>query len=130
MILKKEIKIPIYNQTVWLILGDANEVQSYLCDVYSGDFSFDEDTTNGICLNRGGTSWIWLDIDGLDIGLLGHELLHSVLDLAEYIGIDLKDQEALCYLLEFLLNECKSIFAIQMDLSKVRSTLEDEVQSS
>lgn len=59
-----------------------------------------------------------------------HELSHAVFDLMLYIGLELTDQEAFCYLLEFLVEQCVDIFAIRMDRFSPPSMLEDEVQSS
>lgn len=126
---KTEVKIPIYNQTIWFIAGNPYDVQDYLSDVYVGDFTFDPRSTNAICLHQGTTSWIWISDDCKKVSILIHELLHAVLDLAEDIGLNVKDQEAVCYLLEFLVEECqKSIFAIQMDHINQVSMQVGEVQ--
>lgn len=58
MIKIKEVQIPIYNQLVYFIFGDAYDVQDYLHDVYRGDFTFDPDTSNAVVLHRGLVSWI------------------------------------------------------------------------
>lgn len=34
------------------------------------------------------------------------------------IGLEKTDQEAFCYLLEYLIDECQNIFAIQMEVIK------------
>lgn len=56
MIKIKEVKIPLYDQTVYIILGDPYEVQDYLRDAYRGDFSFDPCTLNAVALHRKLTS--------------------------------------------------------------------------
>ena len=114
MLLTHKIKIPIYEQSVYLLIGDPYEVQDYLRYTESGDFSFDVPTTDAICLHRGTTSWIWMKED-CTVDVLIHELCHAAFDLMEDVGLDKSDQEAFCYLIQYLVNECKNIFAIQMD---------------
>ena len=114
MLLTHKINIPIYNQHVWIIVGDPYEAQDYLRDCYCGDYSFDPNSTNAICLHSGTVSWIWLAQD-VTFAILVHELSHAVFDLMNDLGLDKSDQEAFCYLLEYLINECKDIFAIRMD---------------
>lgn len=52
MIRSKEVKIPIYNQLVYFLVGDAYEVQEYLRDRYRGDFHFDPGVTNAVALHH------------------------------------------------------------------------------
>ena len=125
-----KIDIPIYNQHLYVLDGDPYDIQDYLHNMYDDDFSFDVNSTDAVCLHKGTTSWVWLADQNLNVPTLAHELLHAVLDLAGDIGLDLKDQEALCYLLEFLLRECENIFAIRMDRIKPAITQEAEVPSS
>lgn len=58
MIKVKEIKIPLYSQFVYFVLGDPYEVQDYLQDAYRGNFSFEPEVTNAIVLHRNLVSWI------------------------------------------------------------------------
>lgn len=46
------------------------------------------------------------------------------------LGLELTDQEAFCYLDEFLMEQCVNIFAIQMAPIKQALDVEDDVQSS
>lgn len=115
MLLKHDIPIPIYDKIVYILIGDAQEVQDYLTDVYSGDFSFDPNTTDAICLHYDLTNWIWFDPNTVTPSIIVHELAHAVFNLMSDIGLDFSDQEAFCYLQEYLVKECANIFAIRMD---------------
>ena len=46
------------------------------------------------------------------------------------LGLELTDQEVFCYLIQYIMEECKNIFAIQMDPICRQSTQEDGAQSS
>lgn len=124
----KEIPIPIYEQTIYLIFGNPYEAQRYLHSVYNGDFSFDPKTCNGICLHSKLKSWIWFDLEAFDITILMHEICHAIFDLFSDMGLELSDQEAFCYLISYIIKQCKNIFAIQMDLTKIQSNQEDDHQ--
>lgn len=133
MIKIKEVKIPLYDQTVYIILGDPYEVQDYLRDAYRGDFSFDPSTSNAVALHRKLTSWIWFDLETVTVPIIAHELSHAVFDLMLDIGLELSDQEAFCYIIEYLMEPCVELFAIQMDLTSLRKEIlgkEDEQASS
>ena len=130
MIQIKEVTIPIYNQKVYFLIGDPYDVQDYLRDKYRGDFSFDPDFTNGIALHRALTTWIWFDCNTITVPIIAHELDHAVFDLMIDLGLELTDQEAFCYLDEFLMEQCVNIFAIQMAPIKQALDAEDDVQSS
>jgi len=115
MLLTHKIQIPIYNADVTFLIGDAYEVQDYLADIKGTiNVDFNPNITDGICIHNKLMSWIWLSPDS-DISVLIHELSHCVFDIMEDVGLNFSDSEAFCYLIQYLVNECKSIFAIQMD---------------
>lgn len=58
MIKIKEVNIPIYHQTVFLVFGEPFEVQDYLRDAYRRDFSFNPNTLNAVAIHNGLTTWI------------------------------------------------------------------------
>ena len=63
------------------------------------------------------------------VPIIAHELDHAVFDLMLDLGLELTDQEAFCYLDEFLMEQCADIFAIQMvpiNLQKETQDKEDE----
>ena len=125
-----KLEIPIFKQDVWIILGPAYEVQDYLHDVYDGDFSFDSNKTDAICLHQGTTSWVWWDENWINIPILAHELGHVVFDLMEDIGILINDQEVFCYIQEWLLTQILTISHTPMDLTNPALIPVDEQVSS
>lgn len=133
MIKVREIKIPLYNQFVYFVLGDPYEVQDYLRDAYRGDFSFNPDEDSAVVLHRCLISWIWFDLEKVTVPIIVHELGHAVFDLMNDIGLELTDQEAFCYIQEYLMEPCVELFAIQMDPTNLRKEIlgqEDEQVSS
>ena len=115
MLLIHEIKIPIYRQSIYILIGDPYEFQDYLKDIEGLDgATFNPNTTDAICMHYYCTSWIWMRSDS-DVSILMHELCHAVFDLMEDVGLDKSDQEAFCYIIQYLVEQCKDLFAIQMD---------------
>lgn len=96
---------------------DPYEVQDYLKDTRGVDASFDVDSTDAICIHYGTTSWIWFDPKNINVHTLVHELCHATFDLMKDIGLDIYDQEAFCYIIGYLVEQCQDIFAIQMEVS-------------
>lgn len=126
MIQIKTVNIPIYKQVVHFLIGDPFEVQDYLRDVYRGDFSFNPNTSDAVTIHKDLVSWIWFDLSKITIPLIVHEIDHAVFDLMLDLGLELTDQEAFCYLDEFLMEKCVDIFAIQMDPTNLQKITEDE----
>lgn len=129
MIHIKTVFIPLYKQIVKFLIGDPYEVQEYLRDVYRGDFSFNPNTSDAVVLHRDLVSYIWFDMSKVTVPIIAHELDHAVFDLMLDLGLELTDQEAFCYLDEFLMEQCADIFAIQMvpiNLQKETQDKEDE----
>ena len=115
MLLTHKINIPIYNQEVWIFVGEPYEFQDYLKNIEKlNGAEFDPNYTGAICIHRDFCSWIWLSSDsGFDE--LIHELSHAVFDLMDDVGLHTSDQEAFCYLIQYLVKECQNLFAIRMD---------------
>ena len=113
MLLTHKTSIPIYNQSVLFIIGDPIETQDYLSDVHRKDFSFNSDETDAIAFHCGLDHIIWLSSE-ISFPELTHELGHATFDIMLDIGLDLHDQEAFCYLQQFLVEECGKIFEISM----------------
>lgn len=133
MIKLEKITIPIYNQWVYFILGDPYEVQDYLSDAYRDRFDFDPGVTNAVALHKGLITWIWFDTETVTVPIIAHELDHAVFDLMIDLGLELTDQEAFCYLDEFLMERCVNLYAIRMDpinLVEDPQDKEDEQASS
>ena len=123
------ISIPIYNKLICFILGDPEEVKEYLFDTTGYNCVFDE-YCNAVEIHIGLTSWIWFDPEKITLSILVHELSHAVFDLMDDIGLQHSDQEAFCYLLEYLIEQCKDIFAIQMGAINLPSEQEADQASS
>lgn len=103
----KGIWIPIYNQQIRLISGDLEECLDYLRDVYHTDqntIPF-QSGTRAACYNVNDDIWVYINMDDIDIPMLSHELSHATFDLMEYVGLELSDQEAFCYLQEYIFEE-------------------------
>ena len=130
MLLTHQINIPIYRKSISFILGDPQEVKDYIYDTTGYHCSFDETFTDGVEIHIGMFSWIWFDADKITPGILVHELGHAVFDLMDDIGLEKTDQEAFCYLQEYLFDECTNIFAIRMEVIKPPYNQEDDRVSS
>lgn len=130
MLLTHQINIPIYNKILNFILGDASEVKEYLFDTTGYNCTFNENSSDAVEIHIGLTSWIWFNPERITVGILVHELSHAVFDLMEDLGLEKSDQEAFCYLIEFLIEQCKDIFAIQMEVINPLLTQEDDQASS
>ena len=75
------------------------------------------------CYQYSSTIYVWIQ-SNVSISVLCHEIAHATFYLT--------DQEAFCYLFEYILNECLKVneLCIQMVPSDQVSTLEDTLQSS
>ena len=58
-------------------------------------------TANGLSFNFDGEQLIWVHTNAPSAVKI-HELLHAVLNICDFRGIDRKDDEVLCYMLEYL----------------------------
>lgn len=130
MLLTHQINIPIYKKAISFILGDPQEVKDYIYDVFGYNCTFNEEQTDAVEIHIGMFSYIWFDPEKITLGILAHELSHAVFDLMDDIGLEKTDQEAFCYLLEYLIDECQNIFAIQMEVIKPPYNQEDDQVSS
>lgn len=102
------ITIPIYNQKINLISGDREECIDYLNDLYTtgGNLNINWlEKTRAATYNINDDIWIYIDLYDVSIPILVHELSHATFDVMNFIGLELSDQEAFCYLQEFLLEE-------------------------
>ncbi len=119
---------------MWIVLSkDPYEVQDWLADTKGTDASFDVDFTDAICIHIGTTSYIWFDSDRIDVPTIVHELCHATFDMMKDVGLDIHDQEAFCYIIGYLVEQCSNIFAIQMEVSNLqleKVDKEDEQVSS
>lgn len=128
MLLTHKLSIPIYNQTIHFVFGDSEEVQDYLTQVYDGEFQIPA-YVDGCCFHRIPESWIWMDTSATVASFM-HELSHAIFYIMDDVGLEVSDQEAFCYLMSYIVEQCESIFAIQMGPIKQASEQEDEHPSS
>ena len=85
MIKKKEINIPIFDQTVIVLLGDKHEIIDYLQDVYATD-SLQDLINKGFiaaCCNYNGLPHIVLDQETFEIEQFLHELAHATFTILD-----------------------------------------------
>lgn len=97
-----------------MVDGDYEEVENYLKDVHDVNYKIG-DNAGGACIFVKNTAYVWIKKDSYNIETVCHEILHATLMIAEEVGLDLADQEALCYLYSYIINECGDILHIQMD---------------
>lgn len=65
-------------------------------------------------------------MENITVPLIVHELDHAVFELMIDLGLELTDQEAFCYLDEFLMEQCLNLFVIQMDPTNLRKGILDQ----
>ena len=52
-----------------------------------------------------GFNYIWFEEDTITGPIMVHELGHTVFNIMNHLGLDIKDQEAFCYMQEYLYEE-------------------------
>ena len=126
------IKIPIYNWTIVFLIGSQENAESYISSIEEvkiipQDFGIQD----AACYQYSSIIYIWIQ-QYVSISVLCHEIAHATFYLMETVHLDITDQEAFCYLFEYILNECLKVdeLCIQMVPSDQVSTLEDTLQSS
>ena len=91
---------------VKLITGPKQECLEYLNNVYNKDFDINWlNNVQAACYDINGVAWVYIDVWDVSIQVLTHELTHAVFLLFKKLGLDLADEEAFCYLLEYLLDQ-------------------------
>lgn len=105
-IYKKKIQIPIYNQEINFIAGERHECLKYLEDLYKCDLStWDVSENYAITLRINCDIWVFFDPVDFSLGAIVHELGHATYEIMNFIGLQLSDQEAFCYLQQFIFEE-------------------------
>lgn len=100
-------EIPIYNQVFDFIYSSYEELEDYISQKESVTFdqiglSKDKGLIDGVTLTIGGTIYVWFSDTEATLETAIHEIGHLVYELASQIGLDINDQEAICYLQEYL----------------------------
>lgn len=110
------IQIPIYNWTIIILVGSQENAESYIGsieEVRTPQSGFG--VQDAACYQYSSTIYIWIQ-SGASISVLCHEIAHATFYLMDTVHLDVTDQEAFCYLFEYILNECLKVnlLSIQM----------------
>lgn len=107
------IKVPIYNQEIVVVIGDYTEWSEYLKHNYDYDLTIRKQ--DALTVNILGREIIFLP-HKFTTSLLVHEIGHVVLDMVETFQLDLLDQEAICYLQEYIFTQLCNTLSIPMEV--------------
>lgn len=98
----KKVEIPLFNSVVYFYRGDYDDFIKIAKDNnFTIDFENTSSTADGLSFNFEGEQLIWVNTNASSAVKI-HELLHAVLNICDSRGIDRKDDEVLCYMLEYL----------------------------
>jgi hypothetical protein len=100
-ITKYSFEIPIFNQKFKIIIGNNKNVKSWFeqRDIVLEDF----DSADAACFGIDNLIYIWFEPNPT-ISVISHESAHAVFALMRSRGLDIKDEEVFCYLLEFIID--------------------------
>ena len=91
-----KVKLDVYKRSVYWFYGELEDFKKKYKVTLDGDYNY----ADGLSFMNDGNSYIFIK-QGADIyEVVPHEVLHSVLDIAECVGIkaDFNNQEPLAYL--------------------------------
>lgn len=98
----KKVEIPLFNSVVYFYRGEYDDFIKIAKDNnFIIDFENTSSTADGLSFNFDGEQLIWVHTNAPSAVKI-HELLHAVLNICDSRGIDRKDDEVLCYMLEYL----------------------------
>ena len=120
------IKIPIYNWTIILLIGSQEDAESYISSVEEVRIIPQEfGIQDAACYQYSSTIYMWVRQNS-SISVLCHEIAHATFYLMDTVHLDIADQEAFCYLFEYILNECLKVdeLCINIQLQPMESILE------
>lgn len=132
---QKELKIrpftvPIYDWIVVLLVGEEDAALDL---IESKENCQINDVGYGIYLGStfqpNSTIYIWYPEDA-KLKVKCHEILHATFYVLNSVGVDIKDQEAVCYLFEYMLEQCLSLDekSIQTEAVLITEKEEDMLQ--
>lgn len=110
------IQIPIYNWTIIILVGSQDDAESYIGSIEEVKMPQAEfGVQDAACYQYSSTIYVWVQQDS-SISVLCHEIAHATFYLMDTVHLDITDQEAFCYLFEYILNECLKVnlLSIQM----------------
>jgi hypothetical protein len=99
----KTIQVPIFPIEVNFVSGDHEEFIEYLKSKYRCEIINANGNAVTFLVNE--DQYIWFDENDITIPIMYHELGHATFDAMKLIGLDIQDQEAFCYIQEYLFNE-------------------------
>ena len=120
------IKIPIYNWMIVLLIGSQEDAESYISSVEEVRIIPQEfGIQDAACYQYSSTIYMWVRQNS-SISVLCHEIAHATFYLMDTVHLDIADQEAFCYLFEYILNECLKVdeLCINIQLQPMESILE------
>ena len=105
----KPFTVPIYDWTVVLLVGEEDAALDL---IESKECTQIYDSCPGIYLGSTfqpkSTIYIWYPEDA-KVTVKAHEALHVAYHILESVGVDTKDQEAVCYLFEYIFDKCLNL---------------------
>ena len=98
----KKVEIPVFNSIVYFYRGNYDDFIKVTKDNnFNIDFENTSSAADGLSFDFEGVQLIWVDTNASNAVKI-HELLHAVLNICDSRGINRKDDEVLCYMLEYL----------------------------
>ena len=98
----KKVEIPVFNSVVYFYRGSYDDFIKVAKDNnFNIDFENTSSTADGLSFDFDGEQLIWIDTNAPNAVKI-HELLHAVLNICDSRRINRKDDEVLCYMLEYL----------------------------
>lgn len=129
-LLIRPFTVPIYDWTVVLLIGEEdtalNLIETKECcqleNCYCG-------VSLGSTFQPKSTIYIWYPSDA-SLKTKCHEILHATFYILNSVGVDIRDQEAVCYLFEYILDQCLKLDEkfIQTEVVSIMENEEDTQQ--
>ena len=100
----KKIPIPIYNTEITVLNCTKEQLERYYSNVLDVDIDVSNGAAQAACIQLCGRILIWWDTPPT-IPILAHEVCHAAFLVLNSRGVDPSDQEAFCYLVEYILKQ-------------------------
>ena len=133
---KKQIQIPILNHSVFVLQASDEDMRTYLSALYNENmYDISTYNTSAMCILIKGQIYIWWRLDDdIELSILSHEIIHACYAIFKSRGFKLDDEELMCYLHQYILDEilCLLDQTTNVDVTEVTDpllTVEDELQS-
>lgn len=105
-LLIKPFIVPIYDWTVVLLIGEESAAMNLVEGVESVKlYNSDCGVYLGSTFQPNSTVYVWYPEDA-ELTTKCHEILHATFHVLESVGVDTTNQEAVCYLFEYILKQC------------------------